>query len=441
MCRPVGAVAVKCLVAVFAAAVVGVAAVTRHPVTVVVSFDGFRPDYIKPNVTPHMAWFQKVSAAPPYMRSTFPTKTFVNHFTMATGMYSDKHGVLDNYMFDKHYDKMHYTYEQFHYDDAVVPIWIHNEINGDGRYSGVMMWPGSEFAYQNKYPTHIQKYNSSIPWTDRIDKIMSWIKDEKKPANLVYAYFEEPDHTAHLKASDSQETINQIVRADATLKYILDQIKHEKLENKINLIILSDHGMDTVTYNRMIHLNEYVSNTTYKSIMSGPNAFIHPNPNKFDEVYKNLSKVANTSRTFNVFKQDQLPDRWHMKNNTRLTDIIYLLAKPQYAFWDTYFEFILNGTTKEKFKIGAHGYDNAEPQMRAIFMASGPAFKKNYSAVQFDNVDLYPLISRIAGLTEPSRQIDGTIKGVEQLLSVGAAPTFTPPVLGKRKISEKRQKG
>jgi len=68
--------------------------------------------------------------------------------------------------------------------------------------------------------------------------------------------------------------------------------------------------------------------------------------------------------------------------------------------------------------------------MRAIFMASGPAFKKNYSAVQFDNVDLYPLICRIAGLTEPSRRIDGTMKGVEQLLSVGAAPTSTPPVLG-----------
>jgi len=66
---------------------------------------------------------------------------------------------------------------------------------------------------------------------------------------------------------------------------------------------------------------------------------------KFDEVYKNLSKAANTSRTFNVFKQDQLPDRWHMKNNTRLTGIIYLLAKPEYAFWDTYFEYILNETS------------------------------------------------------------------------------------------------
>lgn len=34
-----------------------------------------------------------------------------------------------------------------------------NEYNGNGRHSGVMMWPGSEFNYQGHKPTHIQIYN------------------------------------------------------------------------------------------------------------------------------------------------------------------------------------------------------------------------------------------------------------------------------------------
>jgi len=59
-----------------------------------------------------------------------------------------------------------------------------------------------------------------MPWTNRIDTIMSWIKDKNKPANLVYAYFEEPDNTSHLKGVGSQELKNQIVRADITLKYL-----------------------------------------------------------------------------------------------------------------------------------------------------------------------------------------------------------------------------
>lgn len=123
-----------------------------------------------------------------------------------------------------------------------------------------------------------------------------------------------------------------------------------------------------------------------------------------------------------------------MKNNTRLDNLIYLLAQPGYAFWDEYYEIILNGTTKTDFKVGVHGYDNAEPRMRAIFMASGPAFKENYTAQPFDNVDLYSLICRIEGLNEPDRRPDGSIKGVEQLLSNKSGGTIaaksTTPVIG-----------
>ncbi|XP_025204876.1 ectonucleotide pyrophosphatase/phosphodiesterase family member 5-like [Melanaphis sacchari] len=420
MCTPTAA---QCCLVAAIFAVTGVAAVSKHPVIVVVSFDGFRPDYIQPRLTPTMARFRDASASPPYMRSAFPTKTFVNHFTMATGMYPETHGVLDNYMFDQNYNTIHYTYDQFHYDDTLVPIWIQNEINGNGRYSGVMMWPGSNFPYQGKNSTYVQEYNNSMPWSERIDLIMSWIKDENKPANLIYAYFDEPDKIGHLKGIYSKEIQDRIVEVDVALRYLLEQIKSENLENKLNLIILSDHGMNTVTYDQMIHLNNYLDNTTYKSILSGPNAFIHPNPSKFDEVYEKLSKISNTSRTFDVFKKNQLYNRWHMKNNTRLNDIIYLLAKPKYAFWDEYYKDILNGTTKEKFIVGVHGYDNNDPQMQAIFMASGPAFKKNFSALPFDNVNLYSLICRIANLNEPKRRPDGTIKDVEQLLSNKSSST------------------
>lgn len=59
-----------------------------------------------------------------------------------------------------------------------------------------------------------------MPWSDRIDTFISWIKDKNKPANLVYAYFEEPDNTGHLKGVNSQEIKNQIARVDVALKYL-----------------------------------------------------------------------------------------------------------------------------------------------------------------------------------------------------------------------------
>lgn len=65
-----------------------------------------------------------------------------------------------------------------------------------------------------------------MPWTSRVDKIMSWIKNETQPANLVLAYFEEPDSTGHAKGVGSQEVKNQIVRVDVTVKYVLNVMKN-----------------------------------------------------------------------------------------------------------------------------------------------------------------------------------------------------------------------
>lgn len=59
-------------------------------------------------------------------------------------------------------------------------------------------------------------------------------------------------------------------------RYILDGIKNENLENKVNLIILSDHGMITINYDGLIFLNNYVSNETCQIILVGPNAYVRP---------------------------------------------------------------------------------------------------------------------------------------------------------------------
>ncbi|XP_025420790.1 ectonucleotide pyrophosphatase/phosphodiesterase family member 5-like, partial [Sipha flava] len=279
---------------------------------------------------------------------------------------------------------------------------MQNEYSGNGRYSGVMMWPGSEFQYQGKTPTYVQIYNNTMPWNSRVDKIMLWIKNSSQPANLVFAYFEEPDKTSHMKGINSPDLKVQISRVDATVKYLLDKIKEENLENKMNLIILSDHGMDSVTNNRTIHLDQLISNKTYESVISGPNGFILPNPGKFEEIYQNLTRISNNLRTFSVYKKDELPVRWHMKNTSRLNGKLYILAKPGYAFWNNLFEYIQNSTRSMTFESGTHGYDNEDPRMRAMFMASGPAFRKNTTGQPFDNVHVYPLIANVLGLKEPA---------------------------------------
>ena len=47
---------------------------------------------------------------------------------------------------------------------------------------------------------------------------------------------------------------------------------------------------------------------------------------------------------------------------------------------------------------GDHGYDNASPDMAAIFIANGPAIRKGVRLETFDNVDVYPLVAKLIGM-------------------------------------------
>lgn len=58
-----------------------------EPALLVVSFDAFRPDYLNRNVTPNLNQFRQNGASAQYMLNVFPTKTYVNHFTIATVSY------------------------------------------------------------------------------------------------------------------------------------------------------------------------------------------------------------------------------------------------------------------------------------------------------------------------------------------------------------------
>lgn len=55
-----------------------------EPALLVVSFDAFHPNYLHRNVTPNLNRFRQDGTSAEYMMNVFPTKTFVNHFTIAT---------------------------------------------------------------------------------------------------------------------------------------------------------------------------------------------------------------------------------------------------------------------------------------------------------------------------------------------------------------------
>ena len=126
---------------------------------------------------------------------------------------------------------------------------------------------------------------------------------------------------------------------------------------------------------------------------SSPVLLFKAKSGKMDEAYQALLKTPHVQ----VWKSAMVPEKFHYGKNPRRLDFVMLADSAWTLIRDS-------GYPKSK---GAHGYDPDNMNMRAIFYAAGPAFKQGYRSEGFNNIDLYPLISKILGL-RPA-EVDGTI--------------------------------
>lgn len=99
--------------------------ISNNPILIVVSYDGFRYDYLNQNLTPNMLKLKQEGTFAEYIYNVFPTKTFPNHFTIATGMYTEVHGVIGNTFYDPDLNKtINIEEEMFKQNKEIIPIWV-----------------------------------------------------------------------------------------------------------------------------------------------------------------------------------------------------------------------------------------------------------------------------------------------------------------------------
>ncbi|XP_075216748.1 ectonucleotide pyrophosphatase/phosphodiesterase family member 5-like [Lycorma delicatula] len=400
-----------------------VSAVSKHGVTIIVSFDAFYYKYFDRNITPTLTRLKEEGTRAKYMINIFPTKTYPNHFSIATGRYAEEHGVLENHIFDPTINKsVEYSEELFCFNKTMLPIWALNEKAGDGRHSGVLMWTGLEYTYQGFSASFKQRFNFSLAFKERVDMALKWITDPKTPANLIMLYFEEPDTHGHVFGPDSEQVNAQLTIIDNTTKYLIDKLNENKITN-YNLVMLSDHGMSVIDYSNIIDLNQILSNNTYDYYGSSPTLQIYPKPGKHDEVLENFRKAANRSNShFRVFTKEEIPDRWRYKKSPRVSPML-LLADNGYVFSDIYksldwYHKSMNVTYGPGSKFGAHGYDPQDDNMHPFFFAHGPAFKHNHTVEVFNNVDLYSLFAHVLKISIKPDSHSGNFSNVVNILEV-----------------------
>ena len=368
---------------------------------IVVSLDGFRWDYPTihgcPNVDAIAA--NGVSTA---MWASYPASTFPNHWALATGLVPDHNGIVNNSFWAPDMD----GYYSIGGPNKSVsgyflgePIWVTAE--RQGIRTATIYWVGSDLADPDRHATYWKNY-SDLPlleYEDRISLALSYLELPKKERpHLIMIYFDEPDHSGHSYGPRSAEVGAAVTRVDEMVGRLREGIARSKYASQIDLIVLADHGMTDISYDRCVKPSDYIREEWYDRIITGTPTSIFTKPEYRDSVYNAFVGVEHVS----VWKKEEIPAELCYGSSPRIGDIV---VAPDLG-WQV-------GERPRSYP-GAHGYNPYEPDMQPIFRAEGPDFKKGFIAASFRNVCLYPLVCYLLGI-QPAPN-DGSLEEVKQLL-------------------------
>ncbi|NYT42957.1 alkaline phosphatase family protein [Sphingomonas sp. R-74633] len=375
----------------------------RAPVTILVSIDGFRSDYLGRGVTPTLTRLATGGVTAP-MHPSFPSKTFPNHWTLVTGLYPDHHGITANKMEDEARPKEVFTMstDDPYWWNTAEPIWVDAE--KAGIRSATEFWPGSNVAIggtkASEWPYEMQggtrpsdwaQFNQVITGEQRVNAVLDWLR---RPAairpKLVTLYFDTVDTAGHTYGPDDKRTTDAVADIDKSIGMLVDGLA--ALGQPANLIIVADHGMAQTSSARVALLG--IGPDDAHVVETGPYASLIPAPGREALVEKAL---LGKHEHFECWRKAEIPARFHYGTNPRIPPI-FCLAE---TGWQ-----LLDKPPKRDQVGGNHGFDNMAPEMSALFIANGPAFRPGVLPA-FTNVDVYPLLRDLIGL--PAKPgIDGS---------------------------------
>jgi alkaline phosphatase D len=359
------------------------------PYVVMVSLDAFRWDYDSIYGTPVLDDIARKGVTATRLIPSFPTKTFPNHYTIATGLYPDHHGLVNNSFYAPDLDLVYRIGDRAMVSNGAFyggePVWV--TARKQGMKSASFYWVGSEAPVQGIQPDYWKPYDDEVPFGDRVDTVLKWLSMpiNKRP-HLVTLYFEEPDAVSHGYGPVSPETAAMVRSLDSLIGVLRTGLGKLPNAADINLIVLSDHGMTEVDNSRYNYIFDTLPQRMVKRIYGGnPVWAIEPAEGKSDS----LLILLNVQRGMKAWKRNELPAHLHYGTHLRIPEIL-LVADPG---WTAGLRPEPRGDTR-----GDHGYDWRCRDMHSIFYAEGPAFKKGFSVDTLYNVDIYNIVTGVLGL-------------------------------------------
>jgi alkaline phosphatase D len=391
------------------------AAQAQHYV-VLVSLDGFRWDYAKRDGATHLLALGRHGVwAPEGMIPSFPSLTFPNHYTIVTGLYPEHHGLVANSFYD---EARQADGKQARYGIADAkavtdgswysgtPLWSLAE--SQGMRSACLFWPGSEAKIAGFQPTYYLKFDDKIDDTARIQQVLAWLKlPAADRPHFITLYYSEPDHEGHEFGPDAPQTKAAVLKVDGLIGKLKAGLDATHLP--IDLVVVSDHGMARVQGD-WVTLDQFADLTGFET--AGPLLYGKTEEDRA-RVY---NKLKQASSQFVVYRRKDVPAILNYNQNPREGDPVVIATGP-YAIRA---HGPPAGATDKPPIAGNHGYDPRKmPEMKASFFAAGPDIVAGKTVAPFENVNLYPWLAHMLGLTPPTT--DGSLNVLSGTLKDGGA--------------------
>lgn len=369
------------------------------PYVILISFDGMRAEYLQRIDLPNFERVMRKGVRSEGMLPSFPPKTFPNHYTIATGLYPENHGLVGNSFWDPERKAGYRMADTLAVRDATwyrgEPIWTTAE--KQGMVAASFFWPGSEAAIGGAKPTYAKVYDADVPIFTRVDTVLAWLAlpAQQRP-HMITLYMSDVDHAGHESGPLSLAVDTAAKKVDAALGRLLDGIETLPIKDRVYLILLADHGMSETSPRWYAALDTLIDLQGVRISDPGPNVKLHVQGGA-PRARVLRDSINRRMRHGRAYLRAEVPARLHYNHDPRIGDIVVIMN-------DHFTVGRANRPPKEG--SATHGWEPAQSSMHAIFVASGPGIPAGKVIPSFENIEVYPYMAELLQLA-PAKSIDG----------------------------------
>ena len=422
--------------------------------SLIVVFDGLRPDYITAENMPNVFALKKNGSYGKDNHSVFPTVTRVNASSYATGSYPAKHGLMSNTVYFPEVDKT----QGLNTGEAAELMRIaestHNKLLTSVSLGELLQESGTNFmvfSSGSSGQAFLQNHTISgggvinpevilpLDLKEDVIKTIGTPPSSGEPntaqhewatrALLHYGlapegplvsaiWFSDPDGTAHSEGIGAPLTIQAIKAVDTQFGKIMQALKEKNLLSSYNIIITADHGFatdagkqDLVSF--LIDQGLKKEKASEDVVIAGNAVYVQDHdPAVIKRIVSTLQAQPWIGAIFTKSGEGQSSQGWvegtlsfetiHWNHPSRAADILV-----DYNWDNRKNSFGYEGTS---FSTGVAGHGGSSPyEIHIPLIVSGPAFKKEHeSSLPTSNIDIVPTILHIHNIPIPS-EMDGRI--------------------------------